>query len=76
MKTLYDEATGDAFGTITDAQYDFLVEQLEEESMQDRNYAISLMLLSYFEEINADPELVALLHRALGNRDEMEITWG
>jgi len=33
------------------------------------------MLLAYFEELNADPALVNLLRTALGDREEMEITW-
>ena len=75
MKTLYDEDTDEEIGQITDEQFQFLVDQLEEESILDQNYAITFMLLAYFEEINADPALVSLLRNALGNREEMEITW-
>jgi hypothetical protein len=75
MKTLYDEDTGEMIGAITDEQFQFLVDQLEEESSLDQDYAISLMLLAYFEEINADPALVTMLRNALGEREEMEITW-
>jgi processive 1,2-diacylglycerol beta-glucosyltransferase len=75
MKTLYDEDTGEMIGVITDEQFQFLVDQLEEESTLDQNYAISLMLLAYFEELNADPALVTMLRNALGEREEMEITW-
>lgn len=75
MKTLYDEDTGETIGNITDEQFQFLVDQLEEESSLDQDYAISLMLLAYFEELNADPALVTLLRNALGEREEMEITW-
>jgi hypothetical protein len=75
MKTLYDEDTGEMIGQITDEQFQFLVNQLEEESSLDQDYSISSMLLAYFEEINADPALVGLLRGALGEREEMEITW-
>jgi hypothetical protein len=75
MKTLYDEDTGEMIGAITDEQFQFLVDQLEEESSLDQDYAISLMLLAYFEELNADPALVTMLRNALGEREEMEITW-
>jgi processive 1,2-diacylglycerol beta-glucosyltransferase len=75
MKTLYDEDTGEMIGAITDEQFQFLVDQLEEESSLDQNYAITLMLLAYFEELNADPALIAMLRNALGEREEMEITW-
>ena len=75
MKTLYDEDTGEVIGQITDEQFQFLVDQLEEESSLDQDYSISLMLLAYFEELNADPALIKLLRNALGEREEMEITW-
>jgi hypothetical protein len=75
MKTLYDEDSGELIGQITDAQFQFLADQLEEESSLDQDYSISQMLLAYFEEINADPALVSLLRGALGDREEMEITW-
>ena len=75
MKTLYDEDTGETIGNITDEQFQFLVDQLEEESSLDQDYAISLMLLAYFEELNAEPALVTLLRNALREREEMEITW-
>jgi len=75
MITLYDEDTGEAIGEINNEQFQFLVDQLEEESILDQDYSISLMLLAYFEELNADPALVSLLRTALGDREEMEITW-
>ncbi|MBP1703684.1 MAG: monogalactosyldiacylglycerol synthase [Chloroflexi bacterium] len=75
MVNLYDEGTGEVIGAITEEQFQFMVDQLEEESTLDQDYTISQMLLAYFEELNADPELVTLLRNALGNRDEMEITW-
>ena len=75
MITLYDEGTGEAIGEISNEQFQFLVDQLEEESILDQDYSISLMLLAYFEELHADPALVSLLRTALGDREEMEITW-
>ena len=75
MVTLFDEDTGEKIGEISNEQFQFLVDQLEEESILDQDYAISRMLLAYFEELNADPELISLLRTALGERDEMEITW-
>jgi hypothetical protein len=75
MITLYDEDTGEKIGEISNEQFQFLVDQLEEESSLDQDYAITPMLLAYFEELNADPTLLNLLRTALGEREEMEITW-
>jgi len=72
---LFDNDTGAAIGAITDAQLQFLVDQLEEESADDTDYYINQETLDMFEERGADPELVALLRSALGAREDMEIRW-
>ena len=48
---------------------------LEEEGLEDRDYAITPMTLSLFEGEGADPVLVSMLRSALGNREEMSIIW-
>lgn len=75
MVELYDKDTGARIGSITDSQLRFLVAQMEEESLEDRDYAITPMTIDFFETQGADPELVALLRQALGSRSEMTIQW-
>jgi len=75
MIQLRDKDTGEVLGNITDAQLQFMVDHLEEESRDDRDYYINEATLVVFEEEGADPELVALLRRALGTREEMEVCW-
>ena len=75
MIQLYDAGTGAALGTITEEQLKFLMDQLEEESTQDQDYYINQETLDLFEESGADPALLALLRRALGDRQEMDIRW-
>jgi len=75
MIQLYDKETGASLGAITEEQLQFLVDQLEEESPEDRDYYINEPTLDAFEEAGADPALVALLREALGEREEMEIRW-
>jgi hypothetical protein len=75
MIRLYDKETGAALGAITDAQLQFLIAQLEEESRTDRDYYINRDTLDGFEESSADANLLALLRAAMGNREEMEIRW-
>ena len=75
MIRLYDNETGAALGAITDAQLQFLIAQLEEESRTDRDYYINRDTLDGFEESGADASLLALLRAAMGNREEMEIRW-
>jgi hypothetical protein len=75
MITIYDEASGTVYGTITEEQLKFLIGELEEESLEDTDYYISQATLDMFEMDGADPELLALLRKALGKREDMDIRW-
>ena len=75
MPRLYLAESGDTLGTITDAQLQFLVDQLEEESSDDRDYYINRETLEMFRERDCDPELLALLEKALGDSDDVDIAW-
>jgi hypothetical protein len=75
MIKLYDKEIGTILGEISDSQLKFLIDQLEEEGLEDRDYAITSMTISLFEGEGADPELVTMLRTALGERDEMSIYW-
>jgi len=75
MIQLHDKETGKALGAITDAQLQFLIAQLEEESLADRDYYINRSTLDVFEGSGADSSLLALLREAMGEREEMEIRW-
>jgi processive 1,2-diacylglycerol beta-glucosyltransferase len=75
MVKLFDKENGTFLGTITDAQLKYLIDQLEEEDLEDRDYAITPMTLSLFEGEGADPVLLSVLRNALGDREEMTIIW-
>lgn len=75
MINLYEKETHTSLGSISEAQLQFMIDQLEEESLEDQDYAISSMLLDMFESENADPALLSLLRNALGDKDELNIVW-
>jgi len=75
MITLYDANSGKEIGTISEEQLEFLREQLEEESSTDQDYYITRDTLDMFEDEGADAALLALLQRALGAREEMDVRW-
>lgn len=75
MVKVYDEATGAVYGTITDAQLKALMDHLEEESREDTDYYINAATLDMFEERGVDADLLALLRKALGDREDMDIRW-
>jgi processive 1,2-diacylglycerol beta-glucosyltransferase len=75
MITLYDTETNDAIGQITPEQLEFLIAQLEEESIEDQDYYINQATVDWFEQRGADQALLDVLREGLGERDEMEIRW-
>jgi hypothetical protein len=75
MIQLHDRETGVFLGTITAAQLQFLIDQLEEESIDDTDYYIDQATLELFEEVGAEADLLALLRQALGTREGIEIVW-
>ena len=75
MIQLRNKETGAFVGTITEAQLQFLIDQLEEESTEDRDYYINQATLELFEQRGADADLLALLRQALGTREDIEIEW-
>jgi hypothetical protein len=75
MAKLYNNATNAFLAEISEAQLQFLIDQLEEESLEDKDYAITPLTLGYFQERGIDPDLLALLQQTLGDKDEVVIRW-
>ena len=75
MAQIFDKETGAELGTLTDDQLQFLLDHLEEESEEDDDYYLNRTTVDILEEEGADPELVGLLRRALGEREDMDIRW-
>jgi hypothetical protein len=67
--------TGDEIGKIDDKQLAFLVEQLEEEHDDDKDYFVDRETLELLSDNGADPDLLALLEKGLAGDDEMDISW-
>ena len=73
--TLYKNTTDVLLGEISGKQLQFLIDYLEEEFLEDRDYAITNLTLDYLSARGADPDLIALLRQALGDSEEITIIW-
>ncbi|HEX5141457.1 MAG TPA: galactosyldiacylglycerol synthase [Dehalococcoidia bacterium] len=62
-------------GEISEEQLDFLVDNLEEEWPEDRDYYINKAMLDMLKQRGADSGLMRLLTDALGGREEVDILW-
>jgi hypothetical protein len=75
MPRLFRLDNGETIGEITAAQMQFLVDQLEEEDDEDTDYFIDRDTLELLSDNGADPELLALIEKAMGDDDEIDIAW-
>jgi hypothetical protein len=62
-------------GEIDDEQLDFLIDNLEEEWADDRDYYLNRDMLAMLEEKGADRGLLDVLRNAIGDKDEVEFVW-
>ncbi len=72
---LWELETGRSLGEITEAQRQQLIDLLEEESAEDRDYWIDEPTLEMLAEHGVDPELVERLRTALGGREGFDVAW-
>lgn len=75
MVYLYNKSTGDLLGEISEADLQYLIDQMEEESTKDQDYSITSMELAYFREHGASSELISILSGALEGKPEVIILW-
>jgi hypothetical protein len=75
MIQLYDADNDRLIGAITEQQLQFLEDQMEEESSEDRDYYISAATVDMFEAAGADPALLAFLRKAMDGREDITIRW-
>ena len=75
MIDLYNVATHQLIGSITDADLQVLVDALEEESLQDQDYYIDQATIDVVADGKATEHLVALLRKALGAGEGVDIRW-
>lgn len=72
---LFDGATKASIGIITETQLNQLIDALEEESEEDRDYYINRDTFDLLQERGVDAEVIDLLRRALGEGEDMDIRW-
>jgi hypothetical protein len=75
MIQLRDKENGQSLGTISEEDLQFLIDQLEEESLDDKDYYLHRVTLEVLKEKGASQALMDVLTKALGDRDDMEFEW-
>ena len=75
MIDLYNVATKELLGSITEPDLQVLVDALEEESTEDRDYYIDAATIDLIADGRASDHLVHLLRGALGSGEGVDIRW-
>jgi hypothetical protein len=75
MIDLYDDATNQLIGSITEADLQVLVDALEEESLDDHDYYIDAATVDVVADGRATDHLVKTLRTALGGKEGVDIRW-
>jgi hypothetical protein len=73
MVRLYDAESNRLCGTLSDRQFDALVEALEEEELEDGDCAIDRDTIETLEDNGLDADVLEVLRLALGDRPEAVI---
>lgn len=75
MIDLYNAATNQLLGSITEADLKVLADALEEEGLTDQDYFIDSATIDLIANGKATEHLVGLLRKAVGTSDGVDIRW-
>jgi processive 1,2-diacylglycerol beta-glucosyltransferase len=75
MIDLYKSDSGQLIGSITEAELQLLVDELEEESRDDQDYYIDTPTIEMLAANKASEHLLDVLRSALGKKDGVDIRW-
>ena len=75
MIDLYNAATNQLLGSITETDLNVLVDALEEEGVNDQDYYIDTATIDVIADGKATEHLVGLLRTAVGSSGGVDIRW-
>lgn len=75
MITLYDAGSGAKVGRIVEKQLQALIDWMEEENSEDREYYLTSEDCELMAEQGVDPSLIEVLRAALNGRDDMDLRY-
>jgi hypothetical protein len=75
MIDLYNAATNQLLGSITEADLQVLIDGLEEESSEDQDYYIDKATIDMLADGRPSDHLLGILRTAVGSSEGVEIRW-
>ncbi len=75
MIELHDKETGQLVAVIGEAELALLVEGLEEEDSEDKDYYIDASTLHLLADVGFNKEILQTIGHAIGDREGMDVVW-
>jgi hypothetical protein len=75
MVKLYEKGTRRYLGRISDEELQFLIDNLEEETLTDTDYYINRGTLELLKAKGMSQGLAGLIEGAMGQKDDVEISY-
>lgn len=72
---LSEKDSGRALGSISEADFQMLVDYMEEESSKDQDYYVEHTAIDALESLGASADFVALLRTAVGESEGVDVVW-
>ena len=72
---LSEKDSGRTLGNISDADFQMLVDYMEEESSKDQDYYVEHTAIDALESLGAGADFVALLRTAVGESEGVDVVW-
>ncbi|MBA3930071.1 MAG: hypothetical protein C0521_10855 [Xanthomonas sp.] len=72
---LTEKESGRALGTISQEDFQLLVDHMEEESSTDQDYYVEHTAIDALESLGASADFVALLRTAVGESEGIDVVW-
>lgn len=72
---LSEKDSGRTLGSISEADFQMLVDYMEEESSKDQDYYVEHTAVDALESLGASVDFIALLRAAVGESDGIDVVW-
>ena len=70
-----EKESGRTLGSLSEADFQMLVDYMEEESSTDQDYYVEHTAIDGLESLGANTEFVALLRTAVGESKGGDVVW-
>lgn len=72
---LSEKDSGRTLGSISEADFQMLVDYMEEESSKDQDYYVEHTAIDALESLGASADFIMLLRTAVGESEGVDVVW-